>query len=74
MDDKNNLEKSIRELTVYEKRISSVGWTFVRGITYGLGFFIGSAMLTTVLIYILSKFQGVSGIGKLIQQIINSIN
>lgn len=47
----------IKRLARYERKLSSLSWNFWRGVVYGLGFFIGSAILAAVLIYILSKVE-----------------
>jgi len=52
--------ESIKELIKYEKMIVNPWRNLVRGIFYGFGFFIGSAILAAALIYILSNL-GIDG-------------
>lgn len=64
----------IKKLEKYEGKLSSLWWNFWRGIVYGLGFFIGSALLAAVLIYVLSKIQGWAFIGDYIKKILEISN
>jgi len=73
MEDKDDLTKAIKELIFYEKRQTSIGWIFLRGVAYGLGFFIGSAILATVVILLLSKIEGLGIIGGTVHQIIEAV-
>jgi len=52
--------ESIKELIKYEKMIVNPWRNLVRGIFYGFGFFIGSAILAAALIYVLSHL-GIDG-------------
>lgn len=54
----------VKQLVKYEKRISSLAWNFWRGIVYGLGFFIGSALLAAFIIYLLGRIEGGSVVGR----------
>ncbi len=75
MAEDEELKKSIRDLVRYNRKLSSVWWTFLRGILYGLGFFIGSAVLAAVLIYIFTKLEGWGLIGDSIHNIFeNALN
>lgn len=71
----NENDKEYREALISiaknEKKLASLKWNFFRGVIYGLGFFIGSALLAAVLIYILSKIQGWAYIGDFVKQIID---
>ena len=67
----DELKFYIKRLAKYERKLSSLSWNFWRGVVYGLGFFIGSAILAAVLIYVLSRIQGWGWIGQAGQDIIN---
>jgi len=70
--DKDRLAKAIENMAKSQDKTASVWWTFLRGIFYGLGFFIGSAILAAAVIYILSKLEGWGSMGGFIQNIVNS--
>lgn len=67
-----DLQESIENLAKYEKKLSNLSWNFWRGVIYGFGFFIGSAILAALLIYILSRLENGSTIGTFIHNIIES--
>lgn len=69
----DELIKSLQMLTRYEKKLSSLSWNFLRGIFYGFGFFIGSAILAGVLILILSKIEGWAYVGNYVHNIMELI-
>lgn len=58
------LEKTNRELARANWKIASVWWSLLRGATYGTGIVIGTALLTTLLFFILSKIEGWEFIGR----------
>jgi hypothetical protein len=66
----------IRELTIAQRRVMRLSGVFWRGVFYGLGFFVGSALLAAVLILILTHISvdGNTFFGKLIQFIVNAIS
>lgn len=66
----DELKYYTKQLARYERNLASLSWNFWRGVIYGFGFFIGSAILAAVLIYVLSKIQGWAYIGDVIKQII----
>ena len=66
----DELRRSIERLTVYEKRLASLRYSFWRGVFYGFGFFIGSAILATVIISLLSQFGADSFLGRILNRII----
>lgn len=68
MENDQSLKESIDALVKYNKKLSSVWWTFLRGILYGLGFFIGSAILAAATIYVLSKIDFFKGVADFITQ------
>jgi len=69
MDEKATSE--FKKLTHAINRSNNLWWAFFRGIFYGFGFFIGSAVLATIFIYIFSGLKSWAYIGDLIEQIIN---
>ncbi len=71
-DDKDRLTKAIGSLAKAQDKTASAWWTFLRGICYGLGFFIGSAILAAAVIYILSRLEGWGSMGGFIQDIVNN--
>lgn len=60
----------IKKLTQAIRKSTNLWWNFLRGIFYGFGFFIGSAFLAAILIYVLSKIQGWAYIGDIIKKIL----
>ncbi|MEI7792515.1 MAG: hypothetical protein WCI57_03480 [Candidatus Berkelbacteria bacterium] len=77
------LIKELKELRVvltkvqeYWRKQASLRWNFYRGILYGLGFFIGSAIIATGLIYLMSHLgiSGESAFGRMIQKIVENFN
>jgi hypothetical protein len=60
----------VKQLVKYERRLSSLAWNFWRGIVYGLGFFIGSALLAALIIYILGRVEDGSAVGRYLQDFV----
>ncbi|MEI8143418.1 MAG: DUF5665 domain-containing protein [Candidatus Berkelbacteria bacterium] len=56
-DELRELRSVIHQLNKNEKRQLSLSWHFWRGIFYGFGFFVGSAILATIIVYSLSHLQ-----------------
>ena len=50
------LADAVKLLGDNQKKEFSLRWNFWRGVFYGFGFFIGSAILAAILIYILTRF------------------
>jgi hypothetical protein len=71
-NDKDRLASSIESLAKSEAKSASALWSFLRGMFYGVGFFVGSALLAAAIIYILSKFEGSSFIGGFIHDVVNN--
>jgi len=66
-----DLRVAMIDMGKYWKRQTSLRWNFVRGVIYGLGFFIGSALLTASIIYILTQLAGTdSNFGRLLENIV----
>lgn len=68
------LSEEVNHLAKIEKKQASVWWTFLRAIMYGLGFFIGSAVLAAAVLLILSRLQGFGGLSNFIDQIIQNVS
>lgn len=69
----DEFSKLVGQLVKYERKLSSLSWNFWRGVVYGLGFFIGSAILAAVLIYVLGRVEGNGFIGRNFHDIIEII-
>lgn len=67
-----DLTKEVGQLADATEKQASPLWTFFRGTMYGLGIFVGSAILAAVVIYILSKLQSWGAVGDFIHQIIQN--
>jgi|GEM_PF-1260525 len=69
----------IAEIRIYQKKQASLKWNFWRGVFYGFGFFVGSALIATALVYILDKIS-VNGNGffteiiRKIVEVVRSVN
>lgn len=74
MEEEKNLKELVVELASYERRISSLWWNFLRGITYGLGFFIGSAIVTAVVIYLTTQLFHNTPLADSLNGLINTYN
>jgi len=72
----NELRTVLDDVKKYWKMQTSMRWNFLRGIMYGLGFFFGSAIIATAVIYILSHLgiNSESSFGRMIQKIVESYN
>ena len=49
-------------------------YSFGRGVLNGLGFFVGSAVLAAVLIYILAKLPDTNSVGHFLHNIVDIVN
>ena len=65
------LEESNKALVKSNRKVGSVWWSFLRGVMYGFGVFIGSALLVTAFLYILSKVEGWAFIGNYAHNILS---
>ena len=70
MKEIKELENILKKLTAIEKNRLSLKHAFLKGIFYGLGFFVGSALLVATAIYILSLFNTAPIIGDYINKIL----
>jgi hypothetical protein len=55
MDENKEQTKSIEKLTKAMQRSNSLGWMFLKGIFYSMGWIVGLALIAMVLYYILPK-------------------
>jgi len=72
--DLRELHEVLQELNRNQSKQSNLFWNFWRGVVYGFGVFIGSAILATLLIYLVTSlgFNNDSVIGHFIQSIIDT--
>jgi hypothetical protein len=66
------LQEVLIEVKHYWRKQSSLRWNFVKGIIYGFGFFIGSAVIVGFLLYLLThlNISSDSLLGRFIQDFI----
>jgi hypothetical protein len=55
--DLRDLHEVLNEVKHYWKKQSSLKWNFLKGIIYGFGFFIGSAVIVGFLLYLLTRLN-----------------
>ncbi len=67
------LTKEIKALNITNKKIASFWWTVLRGIAYGFGVVLGTAILTAFSIFILIKIEGWAYIGRYAANILDII-
>jgi len=74
--DLEELHNVLLDLKKIYLRQTSLLWNFWRGILYGFGFVIGSAILTTFLVVVLTHLgiRDDSAIGRLIDNIVSSLS
>ncbi|MBU1092107.1 hypothetical protein KJ836_00260 [Patescibacteria group bacterium] len=66
-------DQKLDELIRLQDKQTSLRWNFYRGIFYGFGFFIGSVLLISIVVYILSSINTVPLIGEYTVKIIEFI-
>lgn len=66
------LKQALRELATQERKNASLRWTFLRGVVYGFGLFIGSILLVALFLWILSFFDTAPLVGEYIAKIIRA--
>lgn len=67
------LKEALAYLAEQERKTASLRFTFLRGIVYGFGFFIGSILLVALFVWLLSKLNTTPLIGNYTDQIYNAI-
>ncbi len=67
------LLKAIKEQTIVQEKLASPWRSLVRGIFYGFGVFIGSALLISAAVYALSSLNSAPLVGSYISKIISVI-
>ena len=72
--DLRELHDVLHELTDSQKKQANLWWNFWHGVVYGFGVFIGSAILATLLIYLITNLgiKDNSVIGHVIQKIVDA--
>ena len=68
------IEKTNNDLAAATWKSASVWWTLLRGIISGFGVFIGTVLLTAILIYVLSKVEGWAYIGRYAHNVLEIIS
>ena len=68
-----DLKELVSELTYYERNIASLWWSFLRGIVSGLGFFVGSAIVAAILVYVLTIIFRNSPVSSQFQDLMTTI-
>jgi hypothetical protein len=70
------LGKSLENILLlgYTKPSRMLFFTFLKGIVYGLGIFIGGTIIIALLVWALQQFNNVPLIGHLVQKIVNQVN
>jgi len=71
--DGEKIEAAINKLAAANQKQASLWLTFWRGVLYGFGFFVGSALLAAGLIYILTLMKSWGALGHILGQIADSI-
>ena len=73
-EDLRDLHEVLTEVKMYWKKQSSLRWNFLRGILYGFGFFVGSALIAAGIIYALAHLglDSNSFLGGFIEKIVNN--
>lgn len=67
-------EDQMKKLTKAINKSNNLWWAFFRGIFYGFGFFVGSAVLAAVLIYLFSGLKSWSFVGDAIEKILDIVS
>lgn len=65
---------AMNRLAAIESKLASPWQSFKRGVMYGFGFFIGSALLAALTVYLMTRLEGLSYLGNFIQAINKNIN
>lgn len=69
----DRLEEAVKRQTKVQEKLANPWWNLWRGVMYGLGVFIGSALLAAILIWILSQINTAPLIGGYIDQILHFV-
>lgn len=62
-------ESETKRLTRTIQRSNSLSWNFYKGVFYGFGFFIGSAIVVALIIFILDFLATIPFFSQIIEQI-----
>ncbi|AKM82409.1 TPA: hypothetical protein DD449_04945 [Candidatus Berkelbacteria bacterium] len=67
-----NIQKNpILELKNELIKANSLKWTFIKGIFGGFGFFLGSALFATILLYIIKVLTNIPIVGRFFFELLN---
>lgn len=71
-EDLHELHLILDDMRKYQQKQSSLRWNFWRGVFYGFGFFIGSAILVSALAYVLKHIgaDGNTTFGRIIKDVV----
>jgi len=64
------LIESLNKLEATQVKLASRKQSFLRGMYYGLGFFVGGTLIVTILLYLLSFFDTAPVVGEYISEIL----
>ena len=67
------LHRELKKLTLAIKKSNSLWWSFLHGATHGLGVIVGTALLFTLLVFILTRIEGWAYIGRYAHNIMEMI-
>lgn len=70
------IKKVLAQMVEAQKKSNSLRLTFWRGVFYGFGVFVGSAVLVALLIYVLTRLNvdGNTFLGKIIHKILEIVS
>ena len=71
-EDLQDLHEVLEKLKDYQKKQSSLRWNFWRGVFYGFGFFVGTSILVSLLVYGLNHIgaDGNTWLGRVLKEVI----
>lgn len=60
--------------TNYSNKLRFFGFSFMRGVVYGLGIFIGGTIIVAIVIWLLTTFNDAPVIGPILDKLLDLIN
>ncbi|MBP9813113.1 hypothetical protein KBC51_01585 [Candidatus Saccharibacteria bacterium] len=74
--DYEHLGRMMEEIvaTSYANKLRFFGFTFMRGVVYGLGIFIGGTIIVAIVIGVLTQFNDAPIIGPFLNRIVEILN
>lgn len=70
MTQNTELKKSLDKLEETQAKLASRKQSFLRGVYYGFGFFVGGTLIVALIIYLLSFFDTAPIVGEYISKIL----